>query len=243
MRNSTGWGRAASFAALATLAGCGPRGASPKGPIMGYWTPAPPGATWEVAERNTGSYGHDAQFTLTREDLRWKGTPVMALRASSGPTIVAEPVGGRTIAVLGPEGDPLLSYDPPVGWVYPLNVGKTWSQHEHMTLHAVGKIIEFDLNCEVEDYENLTVRAGNFNAFRIHCSSNNGSDETYWTSPRVGSFVKTQLLRAPSSPFGAGTQQTELVRRPSVPPHLLIGGAGRSPPSPAPLAALTRPAS
>jgi len=218
MRNSIGITTAAALAvAAATLAACAGKG---EGPVMGHWTPAPPGASWQVAQRNTGSFGQDAQLTWTREEMRWRGAPAIALKSSLGTTLVVEPVGGRSITVLGPEGRPVTTWDPPVGWVYPLKVGKGWSQHQRLTLHASGRTLEFDSTCNVEDFEKVTVRAGTFDAFRIHCTSTAGSDELYWASPGLGSFVKTQLRREPGNPLGAGTQLQELVSVPALRQHV-----------------------
>jgi hypothetical protein len=214
MRNSHGARKAAVLGAVAAvLAAC-----TASAPVMERWTPAPSGASWEVAQRNTGSYGKDAQLTWTREDTRWKGAPAIALRSSGGMTIMAEPVGGRWMAIVGAEGRPMLSYDPPIGWEYPLHVGKSWTTRERMTLHASGKTLEFDFNCKVEAFEKVTVRAGSFEAFRIHCTTSIGNDETYWISPGLGAMVKMQLRRDATNPFGAGTQDQELVRRPGQAP-------------------------
>ena len=194
----------------AVLGGC----AAPA-PQADAWVAPAVGLTWEIAQRNTGSYGKDVQYTVTRGDTQWNGAPAVALKFSTGPTIVAEPAGGRFLAILGGDGRPMLSYDPPIGWDYPLYVGKGWSVHERMTMHAAGKVVEFDLHCKVEGFERVTVPAGSFDAFRVHCTNTIGSDETYWTSPGLGSFVKTQLRRDASNPFGAGTQESMLVRRPA----------------------------
>ena len=214
MRYSTSITRAVvQGAAAAALAACA---GSVGGPVMSHWTPAPEGASWEVAQRNTGSFGQDARITWTREDMRWKGAPAIGLKNSLGNTLVVEPVGGRWITMLGPEGRPVVSFDPPIGWVFPLTVGKTWSQHQRMVLHASGKTVEFDFTCKVEDFQKVTVRAGSFDAFRIHCTSTAGADEAYWVSPGVGSFVRTQLRRDAGNPLGAGTQEQELVSRPAL---------------------------
>ena len=213
MRNSHIIRGVAVALAVAALAGCAGRSTAP---VMDHWTPAPAGASWSVQQRNTGSFGQDAKLTWTREDMRWKGAPAIGLRGSHGMTIVAEPVGGSFIAVVGAEGKPAFTNDPPIGWVYPVKVGNSWTQHERMSVHSTGKTLEFDYSCKVEDFEKVVVPAGSFDAFRIHCTNSIGSDEVYWTSPGLGSFVKTQLKRDASSPFGAGTQEQELVSRPMV---------------------------
>ncbi|MEJ8835042.1 hypothetical protein [Ramlibacter sp. AN1133] len=220
MGTSTSTLRAAALgAAAAALAACvGSGGGAGGGPVMSHWTPAPPGTTWQVVQRNTGSYGQDAQVTWTREDTRWKGAPAIGLKSSMGTVIMTEPVGGRWVSVVDTGGKPVLSYDPPIGWQFPLKVGKTWSQHERMTLHASSKVVEFDFACKVEAFEKVTVRAGTFDAFRIHCKTP-GTDDIYWISPRVGPFVKTQLRRDANSMFGAGTQEQELVSAPAARPN------------------------
>ena len=59
------------------------------------------------------------------------------------------------------------------------------------------------------------VPAGTVDAFRVHCTYNDDLDELYWHSPDVQPLVKTRFVRGPRSAFGAGTQETEVVSRPS----------------------------
>ncbi len=65
----------------------------------------------------------------------------------------------------------------------------------------------------VPAYEKVTVPAGTFDAFKIACTSA-GASETYWLAPAAGLTVKSMFVRPQGSPFGAGTQQAELVRLP-----------------------------
>jgi hypothetical protein len=198
---------AAVFAAV--LSGC-----AGVGPQMESWVPAPVGATWEIAQRNTGSYGKDTQLKTTRDaDTTWQGAPVIAMATSQGGTLIARPGDGNWIVVLGRDGKPAVSFDPPIGWQYPLKVGKTWTTRHRMTMHATGNSVEFDFSCNVEDFEKVTVRAGTFDAFRVRCKTNLGADDTYWSSPGLGPFVKTRLLRDARHPAGAGTQESELVAK------------------------------
>lgn len=202
---------AAAAAALALLlAAC-----ASSGPVMEGWTAPPPGSSWEMAQRNTGSFGKDVRYTVTRGDISWKGASAVALANSQGITIVADPATGRFISFIDRNGKEMVSYDPPIGWDYPLKVGRSWSREkQRMTLHAAGRTLEFDFTCKVEDFEQVRVAAGSFGAFRIRCANNIGSEETYWASPEMGGgFVKTQFRRDASSPLGAGTQESELVSR------------------------------
>jgi hypothetical protein len=174
---------------------------------------APPlGSTWTTAQRNAGSFGAgDAQVQVTRGERAWQGKQVVTLASSQGTTL-ADPDTGKWIAILGPDGKPVLSFDPPTGFNFPLSVGKTWSSSHKMTMHAANRTIPYDATCKVESYGDVTVPAGTFKAFKIGCSSTLHGEETFWFSPEMGIFVRSNLKRATNSPFGgAGTRETELV--------------------------------
>lgn len=210
MYGSFNW-HAARLAGLAAIIG----GCAAPEPQVADWTPAPLGATWEVAQRNTGSYGKDAQFKVTRGDTTWQGAPAISMRTSQGSAIVARPSDGKWLAILGPDGKPVMSFDPPVGWELPLHVGKSWTTRHRVTVGATGATLDYVQPCKVEAFEKVTVRAGTFDAYRVHCNPSSGNDDTYWSSPGIGPFVKTRLIRPPGSPSGQGTQESELVSRPS----------------------------
>jgi hypothetical protein len=173
---------------------------------------APPlGSTWTTAQRNTGSFGPgDVQVQTTRGEQTWQGRQVVTF-ASSQATILANPDTGAWIAFLGPDGKPVLSFDPPAGFNFPLSVGKTWSRSIKMTMHAANRTIPYDATCKVESYGDVTVPAGTFKAFKIGCSTTVPTDETYWFSPEMGIFVKSSQKRAANHPSGPGTRETELV--------------------------------
>ena len=186
------------------------------GPKAERWTPPPAGASWEMAQRNTGSYGKDALVRLTRGDGMWQGAPVITFVGSQGVTTMAR-TDGRWIAMVGRDGKAITSWDPPLGFEYPMTVGKSWVSPFRMTLGASGKTIAYDLACKIESHEKVTVKAGTFEAFKIVCNTNIGNEEIYWANPDVGVFIKTQLRRTEKSPFGPGTQEAELVSAPALP--------------------------
>ncbi len=205
--------RLASLAGLAfALAASGCAGL---GPSAQRWTPPPAGATWDVDQRNTGSYGRDARVQVTRGEGTWQGVPVVTLASSQGTTTQVAP-NGHWIAVTGRDGKALTSWDPPLGFEYPMTVGKSWVTPYRMTVAASGRTIAYELACKVESHEKVTVRAGTFDAFKVACSTTIGNEETYWTNPDMGVFVKTSLRRLANSPFGPGTQETELVSAPAI---------------------------
>ena len=173
---------------------------------------APPiGSTWTTAQRNAGSYGSgDVQVQTTGGEQTWEGRQVVTFASSQGATL-ANPDTGKWIAFLGPDGKPVVSFDPPTGLDFPLSVGKTWTNSIRMTMHAANRTIPYDATCKVESYGDVTVRAGTFKAFKIACSTTLPTEETYWFGPETGVTVKSSHKRAANNPNGAGTRETELV--------------------------------
>lgn len=180
-------------------------------PSYDHYVAPPVGATWTISQKNTGSYGKDVQLRVTREEGSWQGRPAIAFANSAGATTMAVPDTGRWLAIVGPGGKPLTSWAPALGWEYPLAVGKSWTTPYRMTVHATNTTIPYDLSCKVEGFEDVTVPAGSFKAYKIRCTTTIGTDETYWTSPELGVFVKASIRRSANSPFGPGTQESELV--------------------------------
>ena len=175
------------------------------------WSPPAAGSTWEVAQRNTGSYGKDMRLQISRGDGTWEGAKVVTYSNSLGMTTMATLDDGSWIAIVGRNGKPLMSFDPPLGWQYPIMVGKTWTTSHKMTVHATGKTIPFESSCKVEDHGDVTVPAGTFKAFKLACATTLGNEDRFWFSADHGIFVKTSLRRTEKSSFGPGTQETELV--------------------------------
>ena len=149
---------------------------------------------------------------MTRSpDGEWNGRPAVVFSNARGGGLRLEPQTGRWFAMVTPSGAPLVSFEPALGWAFPLEVGKTWSTRHRMTLHAANRSVEYDLNCRVEAFETVVVPAGRFDAFRVGCRTSIDNTETYWTSPDLGIFVKSSLVRGPANPLGAGTQEAEVV--------------------------------
>lgn len=197
------------LAAASLISGC-----ASLEPRAERWTPPPAGSSWEIAQHNMGSYGKDAVLRVTRGDGVWQGAPVITITNSLGMTTMTAP-NGHWLAVVGRDGKPIMNWSPPLGFDYPLMVGKSWTTAYRMTL-ANGKTVPYDLSCKIESYEKVTVKAGSFDAFKIVCATNIGNEETYWTKPDMGVFIKTSLKRTDKSPFGPGTQEAELVSVPAL---------------------------
>jgi hypothetical protein len=98
-----------------------------------------------------------------------------------------------------------------LSWEWPIEVGKTWTKKYTITIHATKQTIPFEVRQKVEAYEDVTVPAGTFKAFKVVTSDTLGSENINWFSPELGIFVKTTLRRTAKHPAGAGTRETELV--------------------------------
>jgi hypothetical protein len=178
------------------------------------WNIVPAGSTWQVEQRNTGSYGKDVTFTVTRGDSVWQGSPAVTMANSvTGMTVMATS-NGKWMAVVGRDGQPLTTFDPPIGYVYPLSVGQTWStQHRITTPRGT---TDFTYQCKVEARESVTVRAGTFDTMKFVCDSPTSRDVS-WTIIDLGMHAKQEFERFSGNAQGAGTQRAELVavnRRP-----------------------------
>jgi hypothetical protein len=175
------------------------------------YVPQPEGSTWTISQRNTGSYGRDAQFQVTRGEGTWQGQRVLAFKSSLGPTTFARPEDGKFLAVVAPDGKEVAVWNPPIGWEFPITVGKKWTSNMRLTNRALNRTATFDWSCTVESYGDITVAAGTFKTFRIDCATTIGLEETWWYSPDLRIVVKSSFRRSSASPFGAGTQDAELV--------------------------------
>lgn len=171
---------------------------------------APPvGATWVTARSDTGSYGSTSvQVTGKRGERMWQGKQVIAFETPELTTL-ALPNGGWVSQVRG--DTPVVTWDPPANWDWPLEVGKTWTKKYRLTIHATKQTIPYEVTQKVEAYEDVTVPAGTFKAFKVTSSDTLGNENVIWFSPELGIFVKTSLRRTATHSAGPGTRETQLV--------------------------------
>jgi hypothetical protein len=194
----------ASLAAALVAGGCSMM--EPK--AERYFAP-PVGSTWVQAQSNTGSYGKGTvQVPFKRGERMWQGK-LMGANESPQQVILAESNGGWAV-ILSPDGKPLISYDPPLDYDWPLVVGKTWTKSYKMTVIPKNQVIPFDATYKVEAYENVTVPAGAFKAFKVSVTTIS-SQEVYWFAPELGIYAKQSLRRTDKSGYGPGTREVELV--------------------------------
>lgn len=181
---------------------------------------AVPGSTYVNAVRNSGSYGNQSIEARTRVggERTWQGRKVFVYERPANPQgdLVTDAATGNWIAFA--KGDtPTASWEPPIGFDWPLAVGKTWTRKHRFTNHVTKQSFEFTGTWKVEAQEAVTVRAGTFQAYKVVYSDTLGNENTMWSSPEIGIFVKSSNRRTAKHPAGPGTQEIELVSRPAMP--------------------------
>ena len=194
------------------LAGCA--SAPPK--AERYIAP-PVGSTWKVQVTSTGSFGNaaKAEQQVSMRDVVVEGRPYHRFEVGGGATLQNDSVG--LFMVLGPGDRPLMRYEPPLSFDFPLEVGKTWAQDLMLTVGGRNKM-PMKVQWKVEAYEDVTVPAGTFKAWRVVFTDNFGFKQTTWSMPEtMGVYAKRISERSATHPQGgAGTQVIELVTVPAV---------------------------
>lgn len=171
---------------------------------------APPlGTSWVTARSDTGSYGSGSgRIQGRRGERMWQGAQMITFEGADG-TIVASPDGNWQGIYRG--DTPLITWDPPLNWAWPIEVGKTWTRDQRMTIHAAKRTVAYTVTQKVESYGDVTVPAGTIKAFKISTKTSLGDDNLVWFSPEHGIFIKQSLKRTSAHAQGAGTREIELV--------------------------------
>jgi hypothetical protein len=212
VKSITSMALCAAGTGLAVALVCG--GCATTEPRADHYVPPPLGSNWTYLEHNTGSFNigsfgsGDVQMQVTEGQRMWEGRQVLTMTSAQRTLVIAP--DGAWLAMLGADGRPLLRWDPPLGFEWPLVVGKTWTENFRI-INAEGQTIPANSTWNIEAYGDVTVAAGTFKAFKVVYSDSTGRDDTSWFCPDLGIFVKERVSRSSSSPFGAGTQERELV--------------------------------
>jgi len=174
-----------------------------------YVTP-PLGSTFTYSQSDTGSYGSGTtQATSKFTERMWEGKRMTAFVYPKAVILIN--ADGAWPAWLGPDDKPILTWDPPLGYDFPLEVGKTWTKSYRVTVHATNQTMPFDSTWKVESYEDVTVPAGTFKVFLVTYSDTIGNETVQWFSPALGVFVKQSQKRTAKYPAGRGTRESELI--------------------------------
>jgi hypothetical protein len=80
-----------------------------------------------------------------------------------------------------------------------------------VTNHSTNKSIPAQFIFKVEAYEDVTVPAGTFKAFKVSSSSTLGQEDVNWFSPELGIYVKSINVRTAKNAAGPGRRGSELI--------------------------------
>lgn len=201
---------AAGIAGMFWAGGC-----STTAPAAERFVAAPAGTVSTYYRRSSGSFGTaDGPVNWTRVDQEWQGKPVYAAVSPQAGTTLHDPASNNfgMLAMLNRSGEPVLSFEPPVGYRYPLKVGNEWSSKHTMTTYPGRETRPHELSYKVEAYEPITVPAGTFNTYRILITDKLGQVDRYWISPETGiPTIKRTQMRPATHPQGAGQLEGELI--------------------------------
>ncbi|WP_088278283.1 hypothetical protein [Ideonella sp. A 288] len=214
--------RAALVGALAVALGAalGPSllaGCASAPPRAERYSPPPMGSSWTYQVTSTGSFGNGTtQLTLRMARGTWEGREVLKFEAPAFSQLQDAQIG--LLAVLDASGRVMMSYDPPLTFTWPLEVGRTWRHQHVLTANPGERKVPMISEWVVEAHEDVTVPAGTFKAWRVAMTDSFGFRQVIWSVPEtMGVFARRTSERPAGHPQGAGTQLFELTRRPSMP--------------------------
>ncbi|MDH4095537.1 MAG: hypothetical protein OEV81_12240 [Betaproteobacteria bacterium] len=174
------------------------------------YSPPPVGTTYERDIRQTGSYGKSfREVSKYLGERSVMGRTLFAHERSTGQTSMLDSGGGWVGQFKGES--PIFTFEPSMTVGYPMKVGKTTTKEVRLTMHAQKRVLPFQSTWKVEAYEDVTVPAGTFKAFRVSYQDSLGATGMNWINPDTGIFVKWSNRRSEKHPMGAGTQDAELL--------------------------------
>ena len=177
----------------------------------------PAGTVTTFHRKSSGSLGtFDGPVVWTFTHATWEGRPAVIQMARLGGSAF-DPKTHANMATLDAEGKATMVFDPPVGFQWPMQVGKTWTSKHTVTKPATGRSVPLEVNWKVEAWEDVTVPAGTYKAYKVVTTNNFGEVETRWTAPAAGIVLAKRLVTRPTShPQGAGELEAVLLSQ--VPP-------------------------
>lgn len=201
---------ATAAAALLLTTGCA---STP--PIADKMQINPMGTVLTYHRKSSGSLGNfDGPVVWTQTPSTWQGKPVLASGAPQAGVGIHDLNSMATIANLTPAGQPVMSFEPPIDYPWPLQVGKTWSAQHTVTLYPSGNQVPLKIDGKVESWGDVTVPAGTYKAFKLVWTVNQSEVESRWVNPAEGlATIKRHVERSATHPQGAGVLDAELLSR------------------------------
>jgi hypothetical protein len=197
----------AALAATFLFGGCATRPPSAEKLVI-----VPMGTVTTYHRKSSGSLGnYDGKVVWTHAATTWQGKPAVSFGAPQA-GISMNDSSFSTLALLDPTGKPLVTYDPPIGYQWPLEVGKAWTSSHTLTMVASGRTVPLKIDWKVESWGDVVVPAGTYKAYKLEWTDSLGEKETRWVSPTDGiATVKRHVERPATHPQGAGVLDAELL--------------------------------
>lgn len=181
----------------------------------GPFVSAPDGTVTVYERKSQGSYGSfEGPVTWTQSRRDWNGRTLVASTSQGFGTQLLDPQTHGVVAQLSNAGEPAYTYDPPVAYRFPLEVGNAWSSTHQMTAHARQAVMPLVMNFKVEAVEDVTVPAGTFKAWKVVSTDSFGETQQVWVVPSLGLPTLKRINDRPAShPLGAGHLEGVLASR------------------------------
>ncbi len=145
------------------------------------------------------------------EDGIYEGKPVH--RVSAGPdTILYDKETGNLIASfrIGKEMTSTLPNDGMLNW--PLYVGKEWTASYTYNNRLQGMSVgPLQMEIKITAYEDVTVPAGTWKAFRLESEAFNNVTSTLWYAPEINLFIKKVTETQLGHPLGRSKTLFEVI--------------------------------
>lgn len=99
---------------------------------------------------------------------------------------------------------------------WPLWVGKAWTSTYFYNDFKLGRVFQISATIKVAAYEDITVPAGTFKAFRLEYTPerNNASSGMYWYAPSIKLVVKSAFFTGGTAAVGTYRNTVELISLP-----------------------------
>jgi hypothetical protein len=204
-------GLIATFGAVSPVVAGG--GAPP--PVAEKMVVPPMGTVTTFHRKSSGSLGtFDGQVVWTYSQATWQGRPAIAFGSPQAGVSLHDPASFAQLGGLNPAGQPAIQFEPPLGIDWPLEVGKTWSTTVTQTRLPSGEKTQLTIDYKVEAWEDVSVPAGTFKAYRMSWRNNLGETEVRWLNPMEGlATIKRQVERPATHPMGAGLLDAVMLSR------------------------------
>jgi hypothetical protein len=195
---------------LLTVSGC----AAPP-PVAERMVMSPMGTVLTYHRKSSGSLGtYDGKVVWTHAPATWQGKQMISVGAPQAGVALHDPVSFGLAVMLTPDSKPFMAFDPPMDYAWPLKVGQTWSTQYAVTLYPSGAKVPMTRDFKVEAFEDVTVPAGTFKAWKLSWKDSTGETETRWISPAQGvATVKRHVERPVTHAQGPGVLDAELLSR------------------------------